>query len=137
VKTPAAIVAALAAVLVSGGCSRNIDTLDAVKQGILKDIASKVDIRSMDVNVDSVSFRGQEADAQVSFSPKGGGPSQAITMKYGLERQGDEWRIKSRNMQMHEQAAHGQTTLPPGHPATGGNTPLPPGHPSVGNSPKP
>lgn len=129
------------AALCLAGCSKNIDTPEAVKEGVLKDIAKKVDVGAMDVNVDSVSFREKEADAKVSFKPKGAPASQSITMNYSLERQGDEWRIKSRNMQAHEQqpGAPGQTALPPGHPSPGAapGGPLPPGHPSVDNSRKP
>lgn len=133
----------LAALLVAG-CSKNIDTTEAVKEGIIKDIAKKVDVGNMDINVDSVSFRENEADATVSFMPKGGGASQAMIMTYKLERNGDEWRIKSRNMQNHaqqpqqqQQAASG--ALPPGHPtvtAPKPGTPLPPGHPQIPSSSK-
>lgn len=135
----------LLAALLAAGCSKNIDTPEAVKEGIIKDIAKKVDVGSMDINVDSVSFRQNEADAQVSFMPKGGGRSQAIVMSYQLERQGDEWRIKNRNMNAHNQqqpgqTAPGQTALPPGHPGMARmpppGTPLPAGHPQVPNNSK-
>ena len=126
------------AALCLAGCSKNIDTPEAVKEGVIKDIAKKVDVQAMDVTVDSVSFREKEADARVSFKPKGGPVSQSITMTYSLERQGDEWRIKSRNMQAHEQqqpSAPGQQAMPPGHPVTGSGNggPLPAGHPQVNN----
>jgi len=130
----------LLAALVLAGCSKNIDTPEAVKAGVIKDIAKKVDVQSMDVSVDSVSFREKEADAKVSFKPKGAAASQSITMNYALERQGDEWHIKSRNMQSHDQqqpGAPGQTALPPGHPAAGSGGPLPAGHPHVNPSQKP
>ena len=106
------------AALSVAGCSKNIDTPEAVKEGVIKDIAKKVDVGSMDVNVDSVSFREKEADAKVSFRPKGAPGSQAITMNYVLERQGDEWHIKSRNMQAHGKQQPGQTgrCLPPDIP---------------------
>jgi hypothetical protein len=118
----------LAALLLLG-CGKNIDTPEAVKEGVIKDIAKKVDIASMDVYIDSVSFREKEADAKVSFTPKGADRSQSITMNYVLERQGDEWHIKSRNMQganSHQAGQPGQTgqpgqaTLPPGHPGVPG-----------------
>jgi hypothetical protein len=132
----------VAAVLLAG-CAKNIDTPDAVKQGVIKDIAKKVDIQNMDVSVESVSFRGKEATARIGFRPKGGDPRQSIMMSYTMERQGDEWHVKGRNMQRHEESTPGAplspgTPLPPGHPgvATPG-TPLapgaalPPGHPVV------
>jgi hypothetical protein len=127
------------AALSLAGCSKNIDTPEAVKEGVIKDIAKKVDVGAMDVSVDSVSFREKEADAKVSFKPKGAAVSQAIVMNYSLERQGDEWHIKSRNMQAHEQQQPGQTALPPGHPTAGAGAPgpLPAGHPQVNPSQKP
>ncbi len=134
----------LLAALCLAGCSKNIDTPEAVKAGVIKDIAKKVDVDSMDVNVDSVSFREKEADARVSFRPKGGDPSQSITMTYLLEKQGDEWHIKSRNMvDPHDQgqaggSPHGE--LPAGHPGASGAVnggALPEGHPQVDPSHRP
>jgi hypothetical protein len=128
------------AALLLAGCAKNIDNPEAVKEGIIKDIAKKVDVGNMDVNVDSVSFRDSGADATVSFRPKGAPTSQSMTMNYQLERQSGEWHVKSRNMESHgEQPVKapplqpGQTTLPAGHMAVNGGTPLPPGHPGVAN----
>jgi hypothetical protein len=104
------------AVLLLAACSKNIETTEAVKAGILKDIASKVDVGSMDVSVDSVSFQEKEANATVSFRPRGADTTQAIVMNYVLERQGDDWKIKSRNMTSQHEHTEGQTALPPGHP---------------------
>ena len=125
------------AALCLAGCSKNIDTPEAVKEGVIRDIAKKVDVQVMDVNVDSVSFREKEADARVSFKPKGAPVSQSITMNYLLERQGDEWHIKSRNMQAHEQRQPGEAALPAGHPGAANGEPLPAGHPQVDTSQKP
>jgi hypothetical protein len=118
--------AALASVLLAG-CAKNIDTTDAVRQGVVKYVAKKADVQNMDVSVDSVSFRGKEATANVSFRPKGD-PKQSITMSYTMERQGDEWAVKGSNMQRHGQTPPG-TELPPGHPSTQPGAQLPPGHP--------
>jgi hypothetical protein len=131
----------LTAVLLAG-CAKNIDTSEAVREGVMKDIAKKVDVQSMDVSVDSVSFREKEADAKVSFKPKGAAASQSITMNYQLERQGDEWHIKGRTMDTHQAqtAAPGQPALPEGHPGVAPGTPagpLPAGHPAVDPSKKP
>ncbi len=147
-KTVALCLAPLCLVLSLAGCGKNIDTPEAVKLGVVKDIAKKVDVQNMEVNVDSVSFRGKEATANISFRPKGGDPKQSITMKYELERKGDEWAVKGRNMQRHEEKdpsaappPPGDTTggLPPGHmPITGGATgQLPPGHMPIPPAPTP
>lgn len=145
----------VAALAFLGGCSKNIDTTDAVKRGIVDDIRKKVDVDHMDVNVDSVSFRDKEASANVSFWPKGGDRSQSITMTYQLERVGDEWHVKSRDMMRHDQStppnggqvAGGQSSgeangqqLPPGHPSvqgSGDGQQLPPGHPPIGGGANP
>jgi hypothetical protein len=130
----------LAAALLAG-CSKNIDTPEAVKQGVISDIAKKVDVGNMDVTVESVSFRGKEATATIAFKPRGGDPKQAITMSYSMEKQGNEWHVKGRDMQRHQAVQPGAQMpsghagsadggqLPPGHPSTGGGQPLPPGHP--------
>jgi hypothetical protein len=123
------------AALLLAGCSKNIDTTEAVRDGVIKDISKKgLDVATMDINVDSVSFREKEADATVSFTPKGAPRSQSMVMSYALERHGDEWHIKSRSMLAPHDGQAGQTGLPPVHPSAG--TPLPPGHPSTGDLPK-
>ncbi len=141
---------ALALLALAGCAHRNTDNLDAVKQGVIRDIGKQnINVGAMDINVVSVSFRDKEADAVVSFAPKGGPP--AMTMNYTMERQGDEWHIKSRaqsDLQKHAaQAPAGSmqggsmqggaaqggamqgggmgdaSQLPPGHPlATSGDT---------------
>jgi hypothetical protein len=117
------------------GCAKNIDNLDAVKQGVLRDIPKDVNVGAMDVNVVSVSFRGNEADATVSFAPKGGAPM--MSMKYTMEKKSGEWHIKERasgDLQKHAAQA------PPSGDAGGamgsapaGGQQLPPGHPPMGS----
>ncbi|HWE50711.1 MAG TPA: hypothetical protein VG273_13020 [Bryobacteraceae bacterium] len=136
--------ATVLAIALLAGCTKNIDTPEAVKQGVIKDISKKVDVQNMDVTVESVSFRGKEATANISFKPHGGDPKQSITMSYAMEKQGDEWHVKGRDMQRHEESKGAQMPsgagamsggeLPPGHPSTtSGAAPgqLPPGHPST------
>lgn len=131
-------------------CSHgNVDSLEAVKQGVIRDIGKNVNIGAMDVNVVSVSFRDNEADAVVSFAPKGGTAAQGLTMKYTMARQGSEWHIKSRaqaDIQRHAgqaqpgggmESAPDMGQMPAGHmpiPQNGqsGTSPkLPPGHPQL------
>lgn len=122
-------------------CSKNIDTMDAVKQGVIAGIPKDINMGGMDVNVVAVSFRGKEADAVVAFAPKGGPPM--MNMKYVMERKGDVWAIKSRSSATTDHAAQdpnnvgapqGGQALPPGHPPAGSATPggeLPSGHPPL------
>ncbi len=134
---------AVLATALLAGCSKNIDTPEAVKQGVIKDIAKKVDVQNMDVTVESVSFRGKEATAMIAFKPRGGDPKQSITMSYSMEKQGDEWHVKGRDMQRHQAiqpgtpmpadhaGANGGQQLPPGHPSTTTGQQMPPGHPAT------
>ena len=116
-------------------CSKNIDTMDAVKQGVIAGIPKDINLSGMDVNVVSVSFRGKEADAVVAFASKGGPPM--MNMKYVMERKGDVWAIKSRSTMATDHASQDPTQaapqgLPPGHPPAGsGSGQLPAGHPPL------
>lgn len=122
------------------GCSKNIDTTEAVKQGVIRDLSKKVDINNMDVNVSSVSFRGNEADALVAFAPKGSGSAQGMTMRYTLEKQSDGWHIKKRqgDLSQHALGANGTGDPHGGQPlpGEGGQQQLPEGHPPVGATPQ-
>lgn len=116
--------------LILCACAQKNDTPEAVKQGVIRDLAKKFDMTKMDVIVDSVSFRDKEADATVTFAIKGGSASDGMTMNYVMERHDDgQWYIKSR-------ASAASAAAPPvGAPdaatsATGSK--LPPGHPDLG-----
>jgi hypothetical protein len=156
------LIGAAALIALTGCSNKNVDSLEAVKQGVIKDISKNINVGAMDVNVASVSFRDKEADAVVQFIPKGGTAQQGLTMNYTMERQGNEWHIKKRaqnDLQRHAAQAPGSpeggmgaapggqdTQLPPGHPPmTGsdgqaapnaGGANLPPGHPPLGGSSK-
>jgi len=113
---------ALLGALTFGGCAKKNDTPEAVKEGILRDIGKSFDVGSMDVNVDSVSFRDNEADAVVSYSLKGSkDPSSMMTMKYVMERHSDgKWYIKSRYSNSGGAGGSDKGALPAGHPETAG-----------------
>jgi hypothetical protein len=129
----------VAAILLAAGCSRNVDTPEAVKRGVINDLSKKMDVQNMDVSVDSVSFRDREADAVVSFAPRGAPRQQGMSMRYRMQRSGDEWHIASRSsgdLQHHaeqQSGAQGNGALPAGHPPIGseGTGNLPAGHPAV------
>ena len=88
---------AIVLLALAGCANKNVDSLEAVKQGVIRDISKNVNVGAMDVNVVSVSFRDKEADAVITFAPKGGPAAQGLTMNYTLERRGDEWHIKNRS----------------------------------------
>ena len=147
-----------------GGCKKDIQNQDAIRQGVMKYLSKRSDLLAMDVSVGAVEFRGQdEATATVHFQAKNNSsPAAGMSMQYVLERKGNEWVVKGRSG---ENAAHGAGgmpqpgtgssapgslsgmpntplpggsgagSLPPGHPAIGANgQALPPGHPAVPSS---
>jgi len=132
------------AALILAACSKNIQNTEAVKQGVvdyLKDRAPTMglNISAMDVNVGSVSFEKDVARASVSFVPKGMPPgSGGMSMDYVLERKGDKWAVKGR--QVSPGNSHGDQPLPgslsPGllPPGSLPQGTLPPGHPPTGQS---
>jgi hypothetical protein len=120
VKTCALVVS----LLVLAACSKNIQNPEAVKEGVVDYLKQRaptmaLDMSAMDVNVGSVSFEKDIARANVSFVPKGMPPgSGGMSMEYVLERKGDKWAVKGR--QVSPGNSHGDQALPQA---------LPPGHP--------
>jgi len=135
-------------VVMLGGCKRNIQNNEAVKQGIMTYLAKRASVESMDVKVMSVNYQKDEALAVVHFQAKdSNGAGSGLTMQYLLERKGDQWVVKRKSTEGHGTAAAPQEgsggsigampqTTPPGHPTvdSGG---LPAGHPPVGSDKKP
>jgi hypothetical protein len=111
------------------GCSRGPQTPEAVRQGVIDHLSTRsdLDLASMQVEVTSVSFRQDEADATVSFRPKGGGAASGMQMRYTLERKGSRWAVKGKGQAPTGEAPHGNAQrpaeFPPGHPAAGGAKP--------------
>ena len=161
---PSLITAALAGIVLLAGCKKNIQDQDAVRQGVMSYLSKRSDLLAMDVTVNSVAFRDDEATADVHFQAKGNtSPAAGMSMQYVLERKDGQWVVKGRTG---ANAAHGENgappsdaggpanapgaldgmphtglpsgggagALPPGHPAIGGSQALPPGHPSIPDS---
>jgi len=126
----AVIAAACAAFFLLAACHRNIQTTDAVQQGVMKYLATRQGLSAMDVSVVSVSFRENEADATVHFQAKGSNnPASGIDLKYILERHGNEWVVKGRSGMGQGANPHGGMG---GNPHGGTGMPaLPPGHPAI------
>jgi hypothetical protein len=126
------------------GCgSRDIQNESAVRQGVMDYLSQRSDLnlKSMQVDVTSVSFRQDQADATVSFRPRGAASGE-MQMRYTLERQGSRWVVRGKGRAGAGQSPHGQMPaggMPGGMPsAAAGTAPatgLPPGHPAIGNAP--
>jgi hypothetical protein len=123
--------------LALAGCQRRIDNMESVRQAVLDYLSSRtnLNISSMSVNVASVVFRDNEADAVVTFAAKGSNPGQGMEMRYTLEKKGGRWVVKNRadsgkNPHGSGMASpHGGDRGNPGEPVA-----MPPGHPAVPGS---
>ena len=119
--------ALMAACLAS--CGNNINTKQAVRQAVIDHLSSRknldLDVSAMDVDVASVDFRANEADAVVSIKPRGtsGGGMQ---MKYSLEKSGNRWLVKKK---AESGVSPHSSGMPGGAPMSGSD--LPAGHPPV------
>ena len=118
-----AIIALLWALTV---CNNASQSQEAIRQAVIDSVASKVNIGAMDVDVTSISFKGAEADATVSFRPKGS-KSGGMEMRYTLEQKSGKWVVKDKAQE--GGAPHG--AMPNGAMPGPGATEMPPGHPSV------
>jgi hypothetical protein len=141
-----AIVAALACLLACGRAS--IDTKEAVRQGVIDYLATRqnLNVSSMNLEVTSVIFKENEADAVVAFAPKGSGGA-PVSIPYTLERKGTRWVVKPHAAGQNPHGGMGApgtlpVPMPPmgesphgAMPPAGGEMPkggdLPPGHPKV------
>jgi hypothetical protein len=144
------IAAATLGIVLLCGCAKDIQNQEAVRQGVMTYLSKRSDLLAMDVSVASVTFRQDEATAEVHFQAKGNSsPGAGMNMQYVLDRKDGQWVVRGRTG---ANAAHGASgpgvnsvpgqgtlpgaldgmpALPPGHPSAGGSQALPPGHPSV------
>ena len=91
---------------------------------------SGISVESMDIEVTSVTFRGSEADAQVTFKAKGStDASNLMQMKYVLEQKDGKWTVKGRSGASEHGGAGAPGAAPQGMPA------MPPGHPPTASEP--
>ena len=114
----------LAVLVLLTACGRRNDTSEAVRQGVLDYLGTRgnLNMAAMNVDVTSVSFRKDEADATVSFTAKGAPAGKGMVIRYTLSRKGDKWVVKD------SVNPHGTSAAPPAGAPEGG---LPPGHPST------
>lgn len=118
VKTPSLFVV----VVFLAACSKDIQNTEAVRQGVVDYLQQRtgetgLDVNSLVVTVSSVSFEQDVARATVAFSPKSAPGVTGMSMNYVLDRKGDKWVVKGR--QINPGTPHGAEQMPPGHPTTG------------------
>ncbi|MEP7367772.1 MAG: hypothetical protein ABI972_31310 [Acidobacteriota bacterium] len=119
-------------VFILSSCAKDIQNKDAVRQGVVEHLKARknldLDLTSMQLEVTAVTFRENEADATVSFVPKGASASQGMSMKYTLVREGSVWKVKQKAESTNNPHSGGMSA-PPMSPPEG--SALPPGHPPM------
>ena len=137
------------------GCSKDINNKEALHAALVDYYASNQDkigisMSQMDLEIGSMTFQKDSADALITVKPKAGGEGMQLSKVF--DRKGDKWVVRAGAsgaaghggglaMPPSEGAGPGGGgVLPPGHPSTGGSPvpagPLPSGHPPVGESPR-
>jgi hypothetical protein len=75
-------------------CNRGNQNKDAIRQGVLDHLSGRsLNLASMDVTISSVQFNGDKAEATVLFTPKGGNPSQGMTLHYQMQQKSGRWGV--------------------------------------------
>jgi hypothetical protein len=117
------IVTALVLTLCLAGCNRGSRNKEAVRQGIVERLqARQFDLTKMDLDVTSVQFNGNRADATVSVYQKGGSAADGMSMTYELEQQGGKWVVVG-TPKGAGGAPHGGATAAPGGTMPGAANP--------------
>ncbi len=134
------IAAAIFGIVLLCSCEKN--SQDAVRQGVMTYLSKRSDLVAMDVSVTSVSFRQDEATAEVHFQAKGNNsPAAGMTMQYVLDRKDGQWVVRGRTGAgaAHGASAPGVNSVPgQGLPGSLDGMPaLPPGHPSASSDSTP
>ena len=110
----------LLALCMTLACSQVKQDKEAVRQGVLEHVKkADINIGNMDVDVTSVQFRSNEADAVVSFRPKDAPNDGSMRMGYTLEAKDGKWVVKGKAKRVGEESHDGgmpQGGLPQGHP---------------------
>ena len=104
------------------GCNSANQSKEAIRQGVIDYVSTKVNVAAMDVDVTSIAFKGSEADATVTFRAKGAGPASVMEMRYTLEQKSGKWVVKDKAQA--GGAPHGGMAAP-------GGGEMPQGHPSL------
>ena len=115
-----------ALLVLSSGCKSKTANNDAIRDGVVKHIASMsgLNVNNMTVTVTQAAINGDTAQASVEIRAKNSDPSAPpMQLVYQMQKQGNEWVV-----------VKGQPTGGMQHPAQGEMPPqgnLPPGHPST------
>jgi hypothetical protein len=80
--------------LVAAACNRGNQSKEAIRQGVLDHLkSSSVNLAAMDMDVTEVQFHGENADATVTFKPKGATVAQGMALHYRMQEKDGQWAV--------------------------------------------
>jgi hypothetical protein len=102
--------------LTLAGCQHGgANNAEAVRQGVIDHLSKgSYNVSGMDINVASVQYNGETAEATVSVAAKGQGAAGAMSLRYHLEHQNNKWVVTG----LSKDSAHGAAD-----PNAGGTNP--------------
>jgi len=151
-KSTRYLLALIAVVVLFSSCKKHESDADAIRAGINQHLAGlkTLNLDAMDMNITNISVQGDQAQAQVEFKPKSGGPPGAgMQVSYALQKQNGQWVVQTTQsaggMMQHPAPGdnpHMNGAAPPSGSMpnfrdlvpgseSGNSTQLPPGHPPV------
>jgi len=77
------------------GCgNRAAKNNEQIRQAVIDHLAGRnLNIAPMDINISSVQYTGDKADATVVFTPKGGTAAQGMTLHYEMGQKNGHWEV--------------------------------------------
>jgi hypothetical protein len=80
--------------LLAAACNRGSQSKEAIRQGVLDHLkGSSVNLSAMDMDVTEVQFNGANADATVTFKPKGVAVAQGMALHYRMQEKDGRWAV--------------------------------------------
>ncbi len=95
-KRSASAILLFAAFFHISGCKQQPSDTDAIRAGILQHLTAvgTLNIRAMQMDIHSVSIKGNQAHAEVEFRPKtGAAPGAGMQISYNLEKRDGSWVV--------------------------------------------
>ena len=101
-------------------CHHGLQNNEAVRQGVIDHFSKTgLNVAAMDINLTSVQFNGNTADAAVAVTLKNGPAGPPMAFKYHLEQKDNKWVVVGQGASAHsKEAAPTGGTMPPAAPGT-------------------
>jgi hypothetical protein len=80
--------------LIAAACNRGNQNKEAIRQGVLDHLkGSSLNLSAMDMDVTDIQFHGSNAEAAVTFKPKGMTVAQGMVLHYQMQEKDGRWAV--------------------------------------------